>query len=82
VVKFVCGVLMVLFGVILTGWVGYNLLIERHKEFQMSLVGGLFLAGLYYVGGKWISENWEPVSLVFRAKKRPKKKTRKRSIPQ
>ena len=75
-IKFVGGFFLLAFGLVLLGWLAYNLLIERQKEFQMNFLAIGFMAGLLFVGGKWIMEGWESVSSLFQARK-PKKKKKK-----
>lgn len=75
--KFVGGIFMLLLALALTGWLGYNLLIERQKEFQMNPAAFGFMAGLYFVGGKWVLENSDAITGIFRPKKRKKKSTKR-----
>jgi hypothetical protein len=79
-VKFICGVAMLGFGVILFFWLMYNLLIARQREFNMSLCGLAFNAGLFYVGGKWAWEERPNVQKSFQPKRRRKKKKRRRVV--
>ena len=75
-IKFAGGLFMLAFGLLLLGWLAYNLFIERQKEFQLNIMALGFMAGLLFVGSKWVMEGWESVGSLFQARK-PKKKKKK-----
>jgi hypothetical protein len=55
-IRRILGVILFAFGVILAGWIAYNLLIERLPETQgrNPIVPSLVAIGLLFVGWKWI----------------------------
>jgi hypothetical protein len=50
------GVIIFLFGLILAGWIAYNLFVQRLPEAQgrSPIVPSLVAVGFLYVGWKWI----------------------------
>ncbi len=61
-------------------WLAYNLLIARQREFQMSNCAFGFVAGLFFVGIKWVMEGWETVGPMVRPQRKRKKKKKKRPL--
>jgi len=60
----IAGGLMLLLGVALIGWVGFNLFIEMQPEAQehSAIPPLLVSAGLIFVGQKWIRQKRENAS--------------------
>ena len=50
------GVLALLLGSTVAGWIGYNLFVERQEEAKdrSPLPALILVAGCFYVGNKWI----------------------------
>ena len=53
-IKLLGGGLALLLAALLIVWIGYNLFVERQKEFHLGGLG--FLAALLFVGVKWVRE--------------------------
>jgi hypothetical protein len=78
-VKFGCGILMLLFGAVLAIWGVYIVLIARERDWKMAGGAVLFMCGLFFVGGKWALEGWPTIQEMFRPRKRKKKRGRMRA---
>lgn len=68
---------MLCFALLLLGWLGYNLFIERQKEFKLSILPFSFMSGLFYVGSQWVMTGWESVGTGSSPKKGFKKKKKR-----
>lgn len=64
-----------LFAVVLTIWVIYNVFVERQPEFRATIGGVVFLTLCYVVGFKWLKEGWDALQ---ESKEEPPRRRRRR----
>lgn len=77
--KLLGGILLLVFGVLLAGWIAYNLLVQRLTNFKGSPIPAmLFASAMLFVGGKWVIEGWGSLPM-FAPRRKSKGNSKKKA---